>query len=151
MNENIFDKRRLKTFSNCKELVKSMIGTRDGLIAYNEKFRLDLENTCYKASICEDLQQENKQLKEELNILTINYKTLSADIGTVAEYMKLNEYAIIEEMIDRAVELVEKEKRIDKAIEWIYISQQNKDNKHLEPIISTDELDELLEILKGSN
>jgi hypothetical protein len=28
--------------------------------------------------------------------------------------------------------------------------QQNKDNKHLEPIICTDELDELLDILKGS-
>ena len=39
---------------------------------------------------------------------------------------------------------------IDKAIEWIYIVQQNKDNKHLEPIISTNELDELLDILKES-
>ena len=37
---------------------------------------------------------------------------------------------------------------IDKLKEWIYIVQQNKDNKHLEPIISTDELDELLDILK---
>ena len=43
---------------------------------------------------------------------------------------------------------------IDKAIEWVYIVQQNKDNKHLEPIICTDELDELdelLDILKGVN
>ena len=64
MDENIFDKRRLKIFSNCKELVRSMVGTRDGVIVYNEKFRLDLENTCYKASICEDLQQENQRLKE---------------------------------------------------------------------------------------
>ena len=64
MNENIFDKRRLKTFSNCKDLVRSMVGTRDGVIVYNEKFRLDLENTCYKASICEDLQKELEQLKE---------------------------------------------------------------------------------------
>lgn len=37
---------------------------------------------------------------------------------------------------------------IDKAIEWVYIVQQNKDNKHLEPIICTDELDKLLDILK---
>lgn len=65
MNENIFDKRRLKTFSNCKELVKSMVGTRDGLIAYNETFRIDLENTCYKASRYEMLQQKLNQLEED--------------------------------------------------------------------------------------
>ena len=35
----------------------------------------------------------------------------------------------------------------DKLKEWINIVQQNKDNKHLEPFISTDELDELLDIL----
>ena len=37
---------------------------------------------------------------------------------------------------------------INKLKEWINIVQQNKDNKHLEPFISTDELDELLDILK---
>ena len=37
---------------------------------------------------------------------------------------------------------------IDKLKEWINIVQQNKDNKHLEPFISTDELDELLDVLK---
>ena len=36
----------------------------------------------------------------------------------------------------------------DKLKEWINIVQQNKDNKHLEPFISTDELDELLDISK---
>ena len=36
---------------------------------------------------------------------------------------------------------------IDKLKEWINIVQQNKDNKHLEPFISTDELDGLLDIL----
>ena len=36
----------------------------------------------------------------------------------------------------------------DKLKELINIVQQNKDNKHLEPFISTDELDELLVILK---
>ena len=66
MNENIFDKRRLKTFSNCKDLIKSMIGTRDGIIFYNEKFRLDLETTCYKASMYDDLQQENQSLKDRI-------------------------------------------------------------------------------------
>lgn len=43
-----------------------MVGTRNGIIAYNTTFRLDLENTCYKASICEELQQENSQLKEKI-------------------------------------------------------------------------------------
>ena len=44
---------------------------------------------------------------------------------------------------------VKKQKEVvDKLKEWINIVQQNKDNKHLEPFISTDELDELLDILK---
>ena len=37
---------------------------------------------------------------------------------------------------------------IYKLKEWVNTVQQNKDNKHLEPFISTDELDELLDILK---
>lgn len=40
---------------------------------------------------------------------------------------------------------------IYKLKEWINIVQQNKDNKHLEPFISTDELDGLLDILKEVN
>lgn len=36
---------------------------------------------------------------------------------------------------------------IDKIKEWINTVQQNKDNKHLDPFISTDELDDLLNIL----
>lgn len=39
---------------------------------------------------------------------------------------------------------------IDKIKEWINTVQQNKDNNHLVPIISTDELDELLDILKDN-
>lgn len=66
MSENIFDKRRLKTFSNCQDLVKSMVGTKDGIIGYNEHFRLDLESTCYKANMYEDLWKENQQLKNKL-------------------------------------------------------------------------------------
>lgn len=40
---------------------------------------------------------------------------------------------------------------IDKLKEWIYIVQQNKDAKHLDTFISTDELDELLDILKEAD
>ena len=43
----------------------------------------------------------------------------------------------------------EYEEMIDKAIEWVNNIQQDKDNKHLEPYIATDTLDELLEILGG--
>ena len=51
------------------------------------------------------------------------------------------------------IEILQKENKkykevIDKLKEWINIVQQNKDNKHLEPFISIDELDELLDILK---
>ena len=50
---------------------------------------------------------------------------------------------------DNDLKKYEKYKEIfDKLKEWINIVQQNKDNKHLEPFISTDELDELLDILK---
>ena len=49
---------------------------------------------------------------------------------------------------DNDLKKYEKYKEIfDKLKEWINIVQQNKDNKHLEPFISTDELDELLDIL----
>lgn len=37
---------------------------------------------------------------------------------------------------------------IDKVKEFIYIVQNNKENKHLEPVLSVDELDEILDILK---
>ena len=56
---------------------------------------------------------------------------------------------IIETYIDRLQQENQKYKEvIDKLKEWINIVQQNKDNKHLEPFISTDELDELVDILK---
>ena len=80
---NIFDKRRLKTFSNCKDLVKSMVGTRDGVIFYNDKFRLDLENTCYKASVYEDLQQRiDKAIEYIENIIHI-WETKPSEIATL--------------------------------------------------------------------
>lgn len=37
---------------------------------------------------------------------------------------------------------------IDKVKEFIYIVQNNKDNKYLESVMSVDELDEILDILK---
>lgn len=37
---------------------------------------------------------------------------------------------------------------IDKVKEFIYIVQNNKENKHLEPVLSVDDLDEILDILK---
>ena len=86
MNENIFDKRRLKTFSNCKDLVKSMIGTRDGIIVYNEKFRLDLETTCYKASMYDELQQENQSLKDRMKMIN---ELLKQSTPTYASCVKL--------------------------------------------------------------
>lgn len=42
-------------------------------------------------------------------------------------------------------------KRIEKAIEWIRIVQSDKNSQYLEPIINTDELDELLNILQGAD
>lgn len=72
MIEEIFDTRKIKTFSNCKELVKSMVGTRDGMIMYNEKFRLDLENTCYKADIYDELQQRIDKAIEYMKTIFMN-------------------------------------------------------------------------------
>ena len=57
------------------------------------------------------------------------------------EYLKVRNMKLIEEN-------QELKEVIDNLKEWINIVQQNKDNKHLEPFISTDELDELLDILK---
>ena len=83
---------------------------------------------------------------------------VNEEINTISEeqvlHNKLN-FEINKELIHlmkRIVELQQQNKKykevIDKLKEWIYIVQQNKDNKHLEPFISTDELDELLDILK---
>ena len=83
---------------------------------------------------------------------------MNEEINTISEeqvlHNKLN-FEINKELIHlmkRIVELQQQNKKykevIDKLKEWIYIVQQNKDNKHLEPFISTDELDELLDILK---
>ena len=112
MNENIFDKRRLKTFSNCKDLVKSMIGTRDGIIFYNEKFRLDLETTCYKASMYDDLQQENQSLKKANKILRENAEH---NDKLVDDYWWENKN--LKDRIEKAIEYIETHKRQDEFLE----------------------------------
>ena len=94
MNENIFDEKRLKTFSNCIDLVKSMVGTREGLIAYNQRFRIDLENTCYKASMYDDLQQKIDKAIENIK----EYKELG--------YSKYDENEIEIELIDKILEIL---------------------------------------------
>ena len=53
----------------------------------------------------------------------------------------------INKITDLKQQCKNQKKVIYKLKEWINIVQQNKDNKHLEPFISTDELDELLDIL----
>ena len=74
--------------------------------------------------------------------------------NTVAGLEVKNEsQAIAKEVVLSEIENLQQENKkykevIDKLKEWINIVQQNKDNKHLEPFISTDELDELLDILK---
>lgn len=60
-----------------------------------------------------------------------------------------NAYEEMKRLYDKLQQQNKKYKEvIDKLKEWINIVQQNKDNKHLEPFISTDELDELLDISK---
>lgn len=59
------------------------------------------------------------------------------------KYMKNGVFSLEydkETLKDMVLELQEV---IDKIKEWINTVQQNKDNKHLDPFISTDELDEL--------
>jgi hypothetical protein len=54
---------------------------------------------------------------------------------------------LFDEMVNWREESKQLKEVIDKIKEWINTVQQNKDNKHLDPFISTDELDDLLNIL----
>ena len=85
------------------------------------------------------------EIYEKVNLAPFrNYVYNFDGFGTYCNY--LDEY---ECAIDDRDDKIEKYKEvIDNLKEWINIVQQNKDNKHLEPFISTDELDELLDILK---
>ena len=96
MNKYIKTNEVIKVYSKCMDLVKSMIGTRDGVIAYNEKFRTDLENTCYKASMYNDLQQiidkaikfiESYNLPEDLKGMGEAPITLN-DLNTLLEILR---------------------------------------------------------------
>ena len=89
--------------------------------------------------ILKHINNKINEVKEECNL--DENTCFIIPIGSRADYGY-----ITHEMIKDILQIQE---RIDKAIEWIYIVQQNKDNKHLEPIICTDELDGVLEILKG--
>ena len=70
-------------------------------------------------------------------------------LANIPEIIMQEEFDDVKKAIKELQQENQKYKRvIDKLKEWINIVQQNKDNKHLEPFISTDELDELLDILK---
>lgn len=78
-----------------------------------------------------------KMNEEKKPFLIINeeYDEIQINIKHTKPYMKLQQ------------ENQKYKEVIYKLKEWINIVQQNKDNKHLEPFISTDELDGLLDIL----
>ena len=112
----------------------------NGYIDYN-----DVE----KILTIEDLYQENQELKKQLE----NYKKLGfKHLQDKNNNLKIH-YEIKPSFTTRKIKELQQENQkhkrvIDKLKEWINIVQQNKDNKHLEPFISTDELDELLDISK---
>ena len=90
------------------------------------------------------LMERNKNMDKELNEdartkQDLLYECNSLESRLSNEIVK-NEH--LEQQCKNQKEVIYKLK------EWINIVQQNKDNKHLEPFISTDELDELLDILK---
>ena len=85
------------------------------------------------------------EIYEKVNLSPFrNYVYNFDGLGTYCNYLDEYECAIG----DRDDKIEKYKEVIDKLKEWINIVQQNKDNKHLEPFISTDELDELLDILK---
>ena len=94
--------------------------------------------------------------KEEYKTLEATKRLIDEKLATIRR--KETEIQILQREIEQLYEFINdierigelETMRIDKLKEWINIVQQNKDNKHLEPFISTDELDELLDILKGS-
>lgn len=61
----VFDKRKISTFRDFKELVRSnkLIGRREICIVVD---KLELENVVYKAELFDDIRKENKKLKDEL-------------------------------------------------------------------------------------
>ena len=86
----------------------------------------------------------DKELKKLLNnyVNVIYGKAFPINPTTDQLHLLLDYISNLEQQCKKQKEVIYKLK------EWINIVQQNKDNKHLEPFISTDELDELLDILK---
>lgn len=93
----------------------------------------------------------NKEEIEEIETLEIDFKDTD-ELELALEVSSKKAIYLIDDLIKHLFELQQENQKykrvIDKLKEWINIVQQNKDNKHLEPFISTDELDELLDILK---
>ena len=92
----------------------------------------------------------NKEEIEEIETLEIDFKDTD-ELELALEVSSKKAIYLIDDLIKHLFELQQENQKykrvIDKLKEWINIVQQNKDNKHLEPFISTDELDELLDIL----
>ena len=92
----------------------------------------------------------NKEQIEEIETLEIDFNDTD-ELELALEVSSKKAIYLIDDLIKHLFELQQENQKykrvIDKLKEWINIVQQNKDNKHLEPFISTDELDELLNIL----
>lgn len=91
---------------------------------------------------------DKEKYQESLNDIIRNCKGFPCKNDSFYNMQELVDKSYIE-YIGLEQQCKNQKEVIDKAKEWIYIVQNDKDNKHLEPIISTDELDELLDILKG--
>lgn len=91
------------------------------------------------------MNREIKYLLEEIKDNTQDYIGTN---GCLYQDLLREELNLLLDYISNLQNQVQKQKEtINKAKKWIYKVQNNKDNKHLEPIISTDKLDELLDIL----
>lgn len=63
------------------------------------------------------------------------------------EFLKQDEADKYNMLLECNAIIQQKENIIKEVREWIRIVQTNEDKKHFEPIINTDELDYILEIL----
>lgn len=84
---------------------------------------------------------EETALKEEMKSRCLNK-------GQYIDKKAEDKFKMLCHLEDFEIQYWELKDNWNKLKEWINIVQQNKYNKHLEPFISTDELDELLDILK---
>lgn len=60
----LFQLVKRKPINNCIDLSKNMIGKREGVFYFTEKFRIDFEN---KMSNLARLEDENKKIKDKLD------------------------------------------------------------------------------------